>query len=87
MSVSQNEPIDEVNGDRNAGEEPGLPWEFVVIGRLIAVKEGKRSGSDQQGRGEHSQAMKRDDHADEDKDDQKQWNGLGFHGRVSSRRA
>ena len=78
MSVSKDEPIDEVKDDRNTREKPGLPRKLVAIGGLLAVKEGKCSGGDEQRGRDNREIAARNHDGREDGNGKNQ--GNGFHG-------
>jgi len=80
MSVPKYEPIDEVEGDRNAGEQPGLPRELAAIGGLVPVQEREGSGPDEQGGGEDRETAEGDHDSREDGNEQDERNGFSGHG-------
>ena len=79
--MSENEPINEVECDREAGQEPGLPRQLAAVGGLVPMKEGKGPGSDEQCGRENRETAKRNHDAREDGNGENEWNGFGVHGR------
>jgi len=86
MSVSKNEPVDEVNGNREAREQPRLPWESSGVGGLVAVQESECSGTDEQRSRKNRETAESNHNGRENEDDQDEGNNFGFgvHG-ISSR--
>lgn len=58
MSVTQDEPIDEVENDGDDGEKPSLPRQFSAIRGFVPVEEGECPGSDEQRRRKNREAAK-----------------------------
>jgi hypothetical protein len=80
MSVSQYEPIDEIESDRSNREEPRLPWQLSAIGGLVPVEESEGSGPDEQGGRKNRETAEGNHDAGEDGDEQDERNGFGRHG-------
>ena len=77
--MSEYEPIDEVEGDGEAGQEPGLPRQLAAVGGLIPMKEGKGPSSDEQSGRENRETAKHNYDAREDGHNKNEWNGFGVH--------
>ena len=79
-SMSENEPINEVDRNRETGEEPGLPRQLAAVGGFVPVQEGVCARPDQEHDGKNRETAKRNHDGRENGDDENEWKGFGVHG-------